>query len=435
MKAILHANCYDFETYMPDCYVLFGGPNATCITEVGPMKNFSKEKADETTDAAGCVLMPGLVIGHGHLYSAFVRGLSLPFSPGTFTQLLRQLWWRMDAGIDLETCYHSAKVYAVEHVKNGVTTLLDHHAGGTVRGSLGELKRAFTDEGGLRALYCFETSNRFPVEACIEENTRFAREMRSEKCRGLFGLHASLSLSQESLEKVAKAQGDIPLHVHVGESLEDEVECQNNYGARIVQRFDSFGLLKEDSLLAHCVNIDETEMDLIAKRGCTVAVNPTSNMNTAVGMPNVPLLQSKGIPVMVGNDSLGTNITRCYQNLLYGMHLKSGSAWKFGYNDLLACIQEAYRYASRMLGVKLGRIAPGYQADLVVVPYHVATVMDEKNAFANLVDGVFNGWRPRDVFVAGEEKMRGYQTVYDEEKIYADARACTQKYWKRIGGL
>ena len=432
MKAIINADLYDFHEYRTDCYILYEDSR---IQSVGEMSQFPADQAlEEVHDARGALVMPGLVIGHAHLYSAFVRGLRLPFTPDTFTQLLRQLWWRMDAGIDPETAYHSARVYGVEHIRNGVTTIFDHHAGGGVRGSLAALKLGFTDELGLRALYCFETSDRFDVSACIVENASFARQNRSPFCRGLFGMHASLSLSQSTLEQVAQAQGDVPVHVHVGESLEDEVSCVNDYGMRIVQRLDSFGLLKPDSILAHCVNINEEEAQLIAQRGCVAAVNPTSNMNTAVGLPNVPMLRASGVSVMVGNDSLGSNITRCYQNLLYAMHYRTASAWKFGYNDVLACIQTAYAYASRMLGVQLGRIAPGYEADLIAVPYHTPVRVDQDNAFAFVMDGVFTQFHPRDVMVAGSWKLRGYESVFDEDEIYAKARENTEIYWKRIGG-
>ena len=99
---------------------------------------------------------------------------------------MEQLWWRMDAGIDLETTYHSARVYGVEHIKSGVTTIFDHHASGTsIRGTLNELKRGFTEEAGIRALYCFETSDRFNVDECVAENAEFAKYNHDSKCLSL----------------------------------------------------------------------------------------------------------------------------------------------------------------------------------------------------------------------------------------------------------
>lgn len=436
-KAIINASTYDFYEYHTNQYVLFGEAGDSRIIERGEMCDFRRENADEIIDASGMLLMPGLMIGHAHLYGYYMRGMKIsPYAPQTFTQNLKQLYWKMDAGLDGEAAYHSARAFGIEHIYNGVTTIVDHHASGTqVLGTLQQLKRGFTDELGLRALYCFETSDRFNVEECIRENVSFEKENRSSKCRGLFGIHASLSVRNSTLEKIASVQGDIPLHVHVGESLEDEVECLNDYGMRIVERFDSFGLLKQDSVLAHCVNIDEREAAMIKERGCMIAINPTSNMNTGVGIPDYPMMKRLGIPVMIGNDSLGSNITRCYNNMLYCMHLKTASPWRVGYTDVLDCIRAGYAYAGKMLGVRLGRIEPGYEADLLLTPYLPATPMNDENAFSHMMDGVFGLFRPRDVWVGGEEKMRNYSSVFDEKEIFAQSSECAVRYWNRTGGM
>lgn len=437
MKAIINANTYDFADFHTDRFVLFGEKDSSRISACGDMKDFQRENIEEVIDAKGMLLMPGLLIGHAHLYGYYMRGMRIaPYAPETFTQNLRQLYWKMDAGLDREASYHSARAFGIEHIRNGVTTIVDHHASGTqIRGTLAELKRGFTDELGLRALYCFETSDRFPVEECIAENVAFAKGNRSEKCRGLFGIHASLSVSNETLEKIAAAQDDVPVHVHVGESLEDEVECLNDYGMRIAERLDSFGLLKPDSVLAHCVNINEAEAEIIRKRGCVVAINPTSNMNTGVGLPDYQMMKQFDLPVIIGNDSLGSNIVRCYNNMLYCMHLRTGSPWRIGYDDVRNCILTGYDYASRMLGVGLGRIEPGFEADMLLTPYVPATPMDDGNAFAHLIDGVFGMFRPRDVWVGGEEKLRNNVSVFDEQGIFAQSRGCAKQYWNRTGGI
>lgn len=430
MKALVNADIYDLHSFRPNSYILFDDK----IREVGEMKDFPG--AEEVFDCKGALLMPGLIIGHAHMYSAFVRGIQMPFRPSTFRELLEQLWWRLDGGLDLESTYYSARVYGIEHIKAGVTTLFDHHASGTaIRGTLAELKRGLCDDTGMRGIFCFETSDRFNVQECIEENMDFMHKGRSEKHAGMFGMHASLSLSEDSLQKVAEVIGDIPVHVHVGESLEDEEESVAKYGKRIVQRFNDYGLLNKNSLLAHCVNIDESEAEIIAWQGCVVAVNPTSNMNTAVGLPDYSLLKKYNIKTVIGNDSLGTNITRDYLNMLYSMHLKLKSPWLFSYGDLLACIKNVYEYAGTMLGIKIGRIEPGYVADMLTVPYSVPTVLNQDNAFNYLVDGVFNHFHPREVWCGGELKMKNYVTIWDEEEIYAKAREAAKKLWKRIGAI
>ncbi len=428
MKALINADIYDFHDYQTARYILF----EDTVRATGPMAEFPGAAA--VCDCRGALVLPGMIVGHSHLYAALVRGLQLPFQPVSFRQLLEQLWWRFDRALDLEATYHSAVVSGIDHVKAGVTTLIDHHAGGAIRGSLNMLRQGLCDELGLRGVFCFETSDRFPVDECIAENLEFARETRSSQCRGMFGMHASLSLSDATLQKIAAALADqdLPIHVHVAESPEDEAESLACHGKRVLQRFDDFDLLTPDSLLAHCVHIDPGEAELIAQRGCTVALNPTSNLNNAVGLPDYPLFQQFNIPAIIGNDSLGVNITREYLNMLYGMHWRIGSPWRFSYDDLLACIRNGYDYAGKLLGIKLGRLAPGFAADMIVLPYRAPTEVNPANIFGHVVHGLFDRFQPRDVWCQGRLKVEKYQTVWDEEALYAKAHEAAARLWRRV---
>lgn len=429
MKAIINATYYDYHTFRKDAYILFD----KTIREVGDMKDFPG--ADEVMDAGDAMVLPGLINGHAHMYGAFFRGIPLSMNPRSFTELLRQFFWKIDAELDCEATYHGARVYGVEHIKQGVTSIFDHHAGGLeIIGSLDAVKKGIVEDAGMRGLFCFETSDRFPIDQCIEENLRFAKKEKGEMCRGLFGMHASLSVSDKTLAQVGEAIGDIPLHVHMGESLEDELKSINDFGHRIAQRFDSFGLLNEDSILAHCVNIDESEAEVIAARKCVVALNPTSNMNTGVGVADTQMLKRHGIRTMIGNDNLGIDLTIDYRNTIYANHLRYGSPMSFGYDDLLRNIHQVYDYASKSFGVKIGKIEKGYAADLIVVPHRFPVEVTQENAFGYVVDGLYNVFKPRDVFIAGENKMKNYITIFDEEKIYSQARAVSKALWDRVGG-
>ena len=431
-KAIINVDCYDYHHFYPRQYVLYD----ETILATGPMGEYDAlpEKPREVLDGKGALLMPGHVNGHSHIYSAYARGLRIRhFAPQTFTQRLQQMWWPLDRRYTLEACYHSARVYGIEHIKSGVTTVVDHHAGGAIRGSLNQLKRGLVEEIGLRGLFCFETSDRYNVQDCIDENVSFARENPGNgKSRGLFGFHAALTLSEETLKKAARAQDGIPIHTHLGESVEEQYQSLNLCGRRAAQRFAHYGLLGQGALLAHCTNIDEAEAQLIAETGATAVLNPTANLNSNNGVPDAGLLKRFGVETAIGTDSMGTNVVKEYQNTYYIMQKKldDRTTQKFSQDDLLDCIRAGYQYAGGMLGVKLGRILPGYAADLITVPYRVTTSIGEENAFAYIMGGVYTHFFPRDVVVAGQLKMRDYTTVFDEERIFADSRAVAQKVWE-----
>lgn len=431
MKAIINANIYDFYTFRPDSYVLFDHK----IRRTGPMKEFEQEEGWEVTDAKGAFLLPGLVIGHSHLYGAFMRGIPLPPLTSTnFREQLEQLYWRVDGALDEESSYQSARALAMDHIRCGVTTIFDHHASGTqIRGSLDALKKGWVDEIGLRGVFCFETSDRFDVEACIRENVEFAQKVNGGMCQAMFGMHASLSLSERTLSQAAEAIGQIPLHVHVGESLEDEEECEARYGKRIVERFASHGLITPDSIFAHCVNINEREAALMAEYGCTAAVNITSNLNTGNGIPDYRLFKRYGIPVIIGNDSLGTNIACDIRNTMFGIHLRTKNPWWFGYGELLSLVRNSYEKASRLLGVRLGRVKEDYEADLALVEYVPPVPLDDDNIWGHVVDGIFNSYHPKNLWCAGEIKMKDYRVTFDETGIMQETRKSAERVWRRMG--
>lgn len=431
MKAMIHVNIYDFYSYRPDSFLMFD----ETIRKTGPMKDFREDDSLEVIDAGGAFLIPGLIVGHAHLYGAFMRGIPLPpLTSTSFREQLEQLYWRVDGALDIESSYESARALAMDHIRCGVTTIFDHHASGTqIRGTLDALKKGWVDEFGLRGIFCFETSDRFDVDACIRENVDFAAGVHGGMCQAMFGMHASLSLSERTLAKVAEAIGSIPLHVHVGESLEDEEECVARYGKRIVERFAGHGLITPESIFAHCVNINEREAALMAEYGCTAAINVTSNLNTGNGIPDYRLFKRYGIPVIIGNDSLGTNLAADLRNTMFGIHLRTKNPWWFGYGDLLECVRNSYEKASRMLGVKLGRLEEGYEADFALTEYVPPVPLAADNVWGHIADGIFNSYHPRDVWCAGQEKMRNYRLSFDQDKILEETRKSAKRVWKRMG--
>ena len=431
MKAIINARIYDYETYLENGYVLFDDR----IRKTGAMVDYQlPPDVTEVIDLKGGLLMPSFVIGHAHLYGAYLRAFNPPvYHPLTFRELLEQVYWLLDGALDHEASYMSAKAMALDHIRSGVTTIFDHHAcGHEIRGSLEELKRGWVDDSGLRGIFCFETSDRFNIDDCIEENISFAKAHHEENCAGLFGMHASMTLSEETLRKVAEKIDDIPLHVHVAESFEDQQECINLYGKRIVERFIDHGIVRPHSVFAHCVNIDQKEAFLMAENGATAALNPTSNINAGHGVVDYRYLRRFGVTTMIGNDSLGTNIANDFRNFVYSQHTKAKSTFAVTFEDLKNCINDAYKEASYFLNIPLGRIKEGYAADMLALDYIPYTPMDESSVWIHICDAIFQQSRPRHVWCAGKAKLVDYEVMLDEERICAESRACAKRIWESI---
>jgi cytosine/adenosine deaminase-related metal-dependent hydrolase len=221
------------------------------ITDIGTTEALKAKYTDaEFYDARGGVIMPGLINTHGHIYSALARGMTLSGSKPShsFRDILENLWWRVDRSLDLPEIKYSAYTTYIDSIKNGVTTFFDHHASaGRVRDSLFTITDV-ASELGIRTSLCYEVSDRDGesiTDEGIAENAAFidyANRQKSDMIKGLFGLHASFTLSDETLEKCVKAASGAGFHVHVAEGVEDLLDCKRKYGKRVVERLAGFGI-------------------------------------------------------------------------------------------------------------------------------------------------------------------------------------------------
>ena len=429
MKAIINARIYDYENYIENGYVLFDKK----IIEVGEMKDYKKSNA-EVIDFEGDLLIPGFVCSHAHIYSIFARGLALPFNPKCFQDILDQMWWKLDSKLTNELTYYSGIAASYEFLLNGVTTVIDHHASGEILGSLESLSQAVSGVANIRGIYCFETSDRYDVRECLKENVAFAcNKFLPDNVRRLFGMHASCSLSDETLKLIKDFGEDIPLHVHVAEANSDEDDSQNKYSLSILERFEKAGILKENSLLVHGVHLSDKEIQIAKKHKCVMVVNTTSNMNNAVGLPNVKAYLDAGLPVMVGNDGLNSNMASEYMNVFYTSHLKNEEPTKLNLGDVLNMIKTSYKYISNTFGIKLGEIKKDFEADMLRVKYSPFTKMDKNNAFGHLFYGTFPNFKPRDVFIGGDYQVKNYSVV--NTKLNNEFKKCnnySQKLWDSL---
>ena len=426
MKVIINARIYDYQNYIENGYVVFDKQ----IKEVGEMKNYKPTHEDEVIDFKGDLLLPGFVCNHAHIYSIFARGLILPFNPKNFQDILDQMWWKLDAKLNNEMTYYSGIAASYEFLLNGVTTVIDHHASGEILGSLESLSKAVSGVANIRGIYCFETSDRYNVKECLKENISFAKEHKTGNVRGLFCMHASMSLSNETLELIQKENKDIPLHVHVAESNMDEEDSQKKYTMNIISRFNKYNLIKENSLIVHGVFLSNDELKILKDKKAVMVVNTTSNMNNAVGLPNVKSYLEHGLPVMVGNDGLNSNMASEYMNVFYTSHLKNEEPTKLNLGDVLNMIKTSYKYISDTFGIKLGEISKGYEADMLRVKYSPFTKMDSTNAFGHIFYGTFPNFKPRDVFIGGELQVKDYEVVNVKLNVeFAKCKNYSQKLW------
>ena len=429
MKALINVRIYDYEQYLESSYVIFD----EIIHEVGKMKDF-KNKGYDVIDGKDQLLMPNFVCAHSHIYSIFARGLALPFNPKNFQDILDQMWWKIDSKIDNQITYYSGIAAGSEFLLNGVTSIIDHHASGEdILGSLESLRKALDKTLHLRSILCFETSDRYPVDECIKENISFANKTHTSYASGLFGMHASMSLSDETLKKASRKLKELPIHIHVAESEMDEKDSYDKYNMSILERLDKYHLVNKDSLIVHGVYVSDLELDIVKARGAYLVVNTTSNLNNAVGIPDIKKFIDKGIPVMVGNDGLSSSMTTEYLNAMYLTHLKNESPTALNIGHIKDMINNAYDYVGRRLNIKLGKIKPGFVSDFLLTEYQPFTEMNSNNAFGHIFYGLFPNFKPVDVYVGGRRLVKSSQIVSKKVKEELDnSLKYSEELWRRV---
>lgn len=413
------------------------------IVKIGLTKEIRETYRDaEYIDARNGMIMPGFINTHEHIYSAMARGLSIKgYNPKGFLDILDGQWWTIDRKLTLEQIRYSAMDTMISCIRNGVTTIFDHHASfGHIRDSLFTIGEA-AKELGLRVCLCYEVSDRDGMEKAREgvmENEafiRYALNDDTDMVAGMMGMHAQFTISDATMELArAHTPEEVGYHIHVAEGIEDLHHCLKHYGKRIVDRLMDWNILGEKTLLGHCIYINSHEMDLIKETNTMVVHNPESNMGNACGCPPTMELVHKGILTGLGTDGYTHDMTESYKvaNVLHKHHLCDANAAWVEVPEML--FQNNARIANRYFKAPLGVLKEGAAADVIVVDYDSPTPLDETNINGHLLFGVTG----RDVVTTignGKVLMKDREVkVADTKRVMAKCREESAKLWKSING-
>ena len=413
----------------------------TKIAAVGETEAIKKQYGDaEFIDAKGGVIMPAFINTHEHIYSAMARGLSIKgYNPKGFLDILDGQWWTIDRHLTLEQTKYSAVETLISCIRNGVTTVFDHHASfGQIGGSLFTIADV-AKELGVRACLCYEISDRDGMDKAREsvmenaEFIRYALKDDTDMIAGMMGMHAQFTISDETMELAAANKPDeVGYHIHVAEGIEDLHHCLKHYGKRIVDRLMDFNILGEKTLLGHCIYINPHEMDLIKDTNTMVVHNPESNMGNACGCPPTMELVHRGILTGLGTDGYTHDMMESFKvaNILHKHHLcDPNAAWGEVPKMLF---ENNAKIAGRYFDQKLGVLEEGAAADVIIVNYNPLTPMNENNINGHLVFGV-TGHDVVTTVANGKVLMKDRRlTEIDEAKVMADCRQAAAELGKRI---
>ena len=398
-----------------------------------------RQPADLEIDACGKLVAPGLVNAHMHCYSTFARGLALNAAPSCFVEILDKLWWRLDKALVKEDLYLSTVVPAMEAIRSGVTTFIDHHASPyCLPGCLDELARACND-AGMRALLCYEVSDRDGKEIAgqgIDENVRFCGSVNNHQdglVKGMFGLHASFTVDDDTLARaVAEANKlGVGLHLHVAEDHADQNISLHRFASRVVPRLAAAGVLGPKSIAAHAVCTDTDEKRILAETATWTIHNPRSNMNNAVGVLDLLDLLAQKARVGLGTDGMAGSLwPEIRTAALIHKHERRNPRVIWG--EILELLNNNARLAEIYFARPLGRLSVGALADVVIYDYLPPTPLNNDNFLGHFLFG-FAHVRAETVIIDGRVALRNHRfTEIDECEIAARSREQASDFWRRF---
>ncbi len=424
--------------YLPDGGVVIEG---TKIREIGKTAELkAKYPEAEYIDAKGGVIMPAFINAHTHIYSALARGLSIKGNnPTNFYEVLDGTWWAIDRRLTLKGTRASANALYIDCIKQGVTTIFDHHASyAEIPGSLHTIAES-AKKFGIRSCLCYEVSDRDGEEKClqaIQENADFITECEQRKdpmLAAMFGGHALFTISDKTFDRmIAANNGRTGYHIHVSEGMNDVYDSLQKYGRRPVQRLQDHGILGEKTILGHCIHVNSAEIEIIKNTNTMVVNNPESNMGNAVGTCPVLPLYKAGILLGMGTDAYTNDMLESLKVALCAQRQNAclpNVAW-CEVTDML--FKNNAKIGAKYFPDELGVLKAGAAADVIVMDYKPFTPFSDANIDGHMIFGM-TGRQCQTTIANGKLLMKDRELIgIDEEAENAHILEEAKKLWRAL---
>jgi len=408
------------------------------ITAIEPNDDLKKKTGSSTLiDASDKIIMPGFVNTHIHMYAMMAHGMPA-IHPWTdlYYDLVDSWWPLVEDQMDHESIRVSAELAAATSIRSGVTTICDvMEAPHALPGCL-DVAEKVIDKSGLRAVLCFESTERVSpknAQMGLDENASFIRNHPADKGRisGMMCVHTTFSCSLAFLKKgrqLADKLGSF-IHMHLSESQYEAIHCLRTYGKLPLEVYEDIGYLGKDVLASQCVHVRPREIPIMAKHGINVSHQPMSNADPGCGVAPIPVYLVNGINVGIGTDGHTKNH---FEVLRSAIHIHRGHRVDGTVMPANTVFDMATSMGARAIGLdNLGSIKNGNLADVVLLDTDFSAPVTK----GNLIDLVVYYREPqhvKTVIIDGELVMKdGNLLTLDEGRINAEAQATALRLWEK----
>ncbi len=387
---------------------------------------------DETWDATGQTLSPGFVNTHTHLYGVLAHGIPLDRAPSDFWAFLKDFWWRLvEDRLDHDMICAATDHGCVEMLRSGVTSFYDClEAPHALPGCLAA-QAAIVHARGLRGILSFEATERVSQangQLGLRENVECIRAARG-LVSGMMCFHTTFTCSADFIRQAfdLARENNALVHAHVSEGTHEPEYALNHFGMRPIEYYDHLGVACDKMLASQCVQISAREIELMARRGVRMSHMPLSNCEVGGGIAPVPDLLTAGVTVGLGSDGYINDFFEVMRGafLIHKAHRQDPRVMPA--NQVWYLATEG---GARALDLKnVGRLAPGWQADLQLIDSQFPTPAAVHNLYDQLVL-YRNHAHVRAVMIAGQTRVRdGVVLGVDEDAVRARTRAAASRLW------
>jgi len=419
------------------------------IAESGPAGELrARYPDDDYRDGSGCVLLPGFVNAHVHLYGVLAHGVPAPAVPvADFWGFLDDYWWPLvENALDHEMISAAAGWVTAELAAGGTTGFFDIlEAPNALPGALFAQREAVAGSG-LRGVMSFEATERMGEangQSGLDENVGFIEDCRARAASGVAGrdgrvsgamcIHTTFTCSEPFIRRAFDAAADLDVfcHAHVNEGVHEGRWCAEHHGMRTLEFYERIGVASPRFQASQCVQLSTREIDIVAATGVRVSHMPLSNCEVGGGIAPVPELLDRGVTVGLGSDGY---INDMFAVMRGAFLLHRAATLDPGAISAATVLHMATEGSARALGLeRVGRLEPGWHADLQLVdlegPRGLPTPVEAHNLLDQLVL-----WRSasdvRSVMVGGDWIVDGGEVIgADMEKLRAHALEQAARLW------
>lgn len=406
----------------------------------------ARHPGDDYCDGAGCVLLPGFVNSHVHLYGVLAHGVPAPAAPiADFWGFLDDYWWPLvENALDHEMIAAAAAWVTADLAASGTTSFFDILEAPNALDDALFAEREAVAGSGLRGVLSFEATERMGAangQAGLAENVRFIEACRAahgstggaSRVSGAMSIHTTFTCSEAFIRQAFETAAglDVLCHAHVNEGVHEGRWCEEHHGMRTLEFYDRLGVASPRFQASQCVQLSPREADIIADSGIRVSHMPLSNCEVGGGIAPVVEMLERGVTVGLGSDGY---INDMFAVMRGAFLLHRAATLDPGAISAAAVLHLATEGAARTIGLeRVGRLEPGWHADLQLVNIGGPRGLPTPVEAHNLVDQLVlwrSGGDVTKVMVGGDWIVEGGEVIgADLEQLRAHTLEQAARLW------